>query len=188
MRVEGTSQVGMTVDTAVEERPLQVTGGPEALIAQVSVQLEESGDQMRAQARRARESRNAQQRRQLSKQRKAAVVQLVGSLVQAGGTAASGLVTASADPGQTGAVDKAKGRGDIISGTAGALQAGGQFITSRLEEDAQDARFSAERHGEVADAADDAAESAQRFVDKAMGHMDGVARARHEAMMAAIRG
>lgn len=68
-----------------------------------------------------------------------------------------------------------------------ALDGGLMYAQERQTQDASTHESSAEQYQDATSAADEAADRAQSFSEKAMGHLEQVARASHEAMMAALR-
>jgi len=80
------------------------------------------------------------------------------------------------------------GYAELIGASGGALQGAFEYSASTVSSDAEEDSLVAEEHAEHAEARGDAAESAERFAEKALGHQETIARARHEAAMAAIKG
>lgn len=83
---------------------------------------------------------------------------------------------------------RGEARGQLLEALGSASQGAAEFGASRLDSRAEQHSLAAEEHAEHGDMLRDAADSAERFADKALGHQEAIARARHEATMAAIRG
>ena len=98
-------------------------------------------------------------------------------------------------PSETAPIDRSseimkagEGYAQMIGAAGGALQGAAELSASTLSADAEAKSLAAEEYAEHAEARGDAAESAERFADKALGHQEAIARARHDAAMAALRG
>ena len=181
----------------------------EGVVAEVSVRLEQSQERLRDSERQSRRRRTEARRDAIGDKREAAALRLAGTVLQsAASAAASGVQIGSASRSSAAASDAAeldrmgidvpdtssqiseqgKGVSGLISAGGGALGAGMEFAASRRDSAAEGASLAAEERREHADMLGDAAESAERFADKAVGHLEAIARAKHEAMMAALRG
>ena len=212
------------------------TTGPEMVIAQAAMDLEDAAQRNADTSRRARASQRTAQRASLGEKRKAAKLQLAAGLVNAGAQAAQGVASfasASSDLDAVSSSEQASqfdrdaavleqehGASDVTTQRAGELasesrldaaghsaaskrtSAAGGLASSagaaagsllshfgeRASIDAEERTIQAAEHGDAAETAEEARESAQRFADKAMQHLSEIEEAKHRAAMAALRG
>lgn len=151
-----------------------LTAGPETALAAATAQLEEAADRSRSARRESRVSRRASQLAEIREMRRGAKFALGSGLVTAGGQVASGIL------GDSG--------GATVKALGGAATSVLDFYESDAQQEAKRHAMDAQTHSDQVSDEGEAVSRAERFADKALGHQEAIARARHEATMAAIRG
>lgn len=148
--------------------------GPEAALASATAQLEEAADRARDVRRESRAARRTAQREEIDEMRRGAIFKLSAGLVGASAEVAGGLTDGTAET--------------LINAGGQASSAVLGFYESDAQQEAKRHAMDAQTHAEQATDAGEGASRAERFADKALGHQEAIARARHEATMAALRG
>ncbi len=180
-------------DLEAQAASMQVLGGIESTIAQISVQLDELRDSSRQTERRARQQQTGLRRAALGQRRKAARIQLVagvvGGVVKAGNAILSGAAEAKMDGTEsTPASTRFNRAAQGVSAGGDALGAAISFAATRASSRADARDHAAEIVGETAQQLDELQESLERTVEKAMTHLERINEARVQAQMAATRG
>ncbi len=153
-------------------------GGLEQTIQQAAARLEESSDRSRSASRESSRQRTAARREALGVKRDAARTRLIAGVMSGCASAASTGLTASGD--KTGA--------GLTDATAKAVDAGLQFRATNMDLNAEGLGITADGFAEAAESDREHSDRATRLADRAQGHLDEIARASHEARMAALRG
>lgn len=183
--ISSSRSAGLPPEASTTERLDQIRMGagssPEEMLALASLDVEEAAGRSRQTRRLDREASGMLQRGAITKRRKAAKLQMAGQIV---GAAASVVTSAAAIPdakttevlvGGLGALGDAIGAG--LSGRAGQVTEDANMLELHADEAQQRAGDS----GEHADALD-------QHQGKLMQATESIARLRHDAMMASIRG
>ena len=148
--------------------------GPESAIAAATVQLEQAAERSRDARREARAMRRSAQQDEIKEMRRGACLKLASGLVGASSELVSGLTD---------------GTMQTLTKTAGATtNAVLGFFEADAQQEAKRHAMDAQTHGEQVTDHDEAISRAERFADKALGHHEAIARARHEQRTAAIKG
>ncbi len=161
---------------AIMAAGLGTLGGGEALIAQLGVSLDRMSEQARAGRQEMRKLRDAQKLEAIEDRRRAADQRMHASFMKAGASVAGSYVGKNN-----------KQAGDLISGLG---ESGSSVLTNladNAEADAMEHDLTSQQAGEAAEDAGEAAQSMDRFRDKAQGHLEQLQRARLEARMTASR-
>lgn len=179
VQVTGPSPTTPTLDPAdITAAPPPAVGGLEQSIAEASLMLEEAADRSRTGDRASRRLARQSQRAGLERKRDAARLQLIGTVLESAGKAAASTTSGTS----------AEGLGEVTEALAKAGKVATDWMAQDAELDAEGHSIAADAHREMADVERDATERSTRFADRAQQHLEEIARAKHEAMMAALRG
>lgn len=151
-----------------------MTGSIEDMIAKLSVELEDQASEQRKAGRAAEDARHEAALQAIDEQRDASWTAMGAGLVSSGASIVSVGVGGNA--------------GEAI----GALGKAGSSVINRIKVDQELDAAQMNEQAKVLESArnqnDDGAQSASRYADKALSHMNDIQRLIHESRMSSIRG
>ena len=191
------------------------SGGPEHVIAEAALELDEASERTSEVSRRSRRAQRRSQRAALAEKRKAAKLELAAGLTQSVSQAATSAasIAQNASASQSGDAtarsdQRAMPGDDIPSSTTGpdapesllssfgqvaqsgttAVVSGLTYASKRHGIQSEQLNQSAAAHGDSTEEAEETRKSMQRFADKALQHLSEIAETKQRALLASLRG
>ena len=182
MTIEVNRAAPTTVAPMVESETMPMgipAGGSESVVAHAMLLLQEASDRSRALDRSQQRARSAERRAALDDKAQSSVFKLIGTSIEAAASAVAGGLSI----------------GGVSEGISTAVTSAGKLANASLSFAAEEQTLQAEgrgiaadEHQAIADAARADSERTTRLADRAMGHIEQIQQAQHQAAMAALRG